>query len=180
MTFSGLIQQSGSYPPATEGNREVEYELEISTKGASLEELIRQLMSLASYANKLYTQSHLIHLNVEGPLFFPLHDFFKEQYQNNIDNFDIISELIRSMNYLMPMCEKGLSAACPEFQHVTSYDTRSMVATYIQNLEKLGMAAKEVGATARVVGAPDAENKMADLVNACFKASWMLKSTLRG
>lgn len=180
MDLSGLIQQSGSYSPVAGNNQEVEYELEVSTKGASLEELIRQLMSLASYTNKLYTQSHLIHLNIEGPLFFPLHDFFKEQYQSNIDNFDIISELIRSMNYLMPMCEKGLSSVCPNFQHVTSYDTRSMATTYIQNLEKLGMAAKEVGATARVVGAPDAENKMADLVNSCFKASWMLKATLRG
>jgi hypothetical protein len=33
---------------------------------------------------------------------------------------------------------------------------------------------------AREVQAPDVENYMAELVGAMFKASWMIKSTLRG
>jgi starvation-inducible DNA-binding protein len=177
MDSSSLV---GGYSPSFNGGMVRESgELEVENQGASLEELIRQMMSLSSYTNKLYLQSHLIHLNIEGPLFFPLHEFFKEQYESHISNFDLIAELIRSMNYLMPMCEKGLNSVCPMFNHVTSYEPRNMVTTYIQNIEQFGMAAKQVGETAEAAEAPDAENKMADLVNFAFKSSWMLKATLR-
>lgn len=180
MTLSGSFEQTAMTPPTTRGEMVVVSEPVEVEQGASVDTLIRQLMSLSSYINKLYIQSHLIHLNVEGPLFFPLHNFFKEQYASNIENFDTLAELIRSMNYLMPMCEKGLDSACINFTHVKSYDARSMVTTYLNNLEELGMAAKEVGNTAKTVEAPDVENKLADLVNFCFKSSWMLKATLRG
>jgi hypothetical protein len=36
-----------------------------------LQDLLLNLVALSSYAHQLYTQSHLIHLNVEGPLFLP-------------------------------------------------------------------------------------------------------------
>ena len=57
---------------------------------------------------------------------------------------------------------------------------REMLITYLGNLEKVGMQAKEIGEMAREVQAPDVENYMAELVGAMFKASWMIKSTLRG
>ena len=69
--------------------------------------LIENMVSLCSYLDKLYMQAHLIHLNIEGPLFFPLHTFFKEQYTQLVEEFDTIAELVRSMDYLMPMCERG-------------------------------------------------------------------------
>ena len=135
-------------------------------KEASVGDLINQLVSLCSYLDKLYMQSHLIHLNIEGPLFFPLHEFYKEQYTSLVEEFDTLAEFVRSMDYLMPMCERGLNASCPKFNHVKSYDAREMMA-------------KEAVKTAREVEAPDVENALADTVKLCFKSSWMLKSTLR-
>ena len=146
---------------------------------ASVGDLINQLVPLCALIDKLYTQAHLIHLNIEGPLFLPLHKFYKKQYTALVDEFDTIAELIRSMDYLLPMCEKGLSATCPKFNHVKSYEPREMSTTYLKNLEACGMMAKEIIHTARSVDAPDVENALADTVNFCFKSSWMLKSTLR-
>ena len=76
---------------------------------ASVQDLISGLVSLSSYLHQLYVQSHLLHLNVEGPLFLPIHEFLKEQYNAHIDQFDKIGEFIRSMDFLMPMCERGNS-----------------------------------------------------------------------
>lgn len=180
MTLSGMFSQQQMNLDETEPMEQTENMLESEEEcGMPLSELIRQMVSLSSYLDKLYTQAHLIHLNIEGPLFFPLHEFFKQQYTQLVEEFDTIAELIRSMDYLMPMCEKGLNAACPRFTHVKSYNSREMTTTYLKNLEQCGMMAKEIVESAREVEAPDAENLLANTVNFCFKSAWMLKATLR-
>lgn len=146
---------------------------------ATVEELINQLVAMGSYVNQLYLQSHLIHLNVEGPLFLPIHEFLKTQYDAHITQFDTLAEFVRSMDYLMPMCAKGLQGAYKNFKHVKSYDAREMLTVYAKNLEAGGMMAKDLGITAKEVQAPDVENYAADLVGQMFKAAWFLKATLR-
>ena len=144
-----------------------------------LQDLLLSLVALASYSHQLYTQSHLIHLNVEGALFLPIHEFLKGQYEAHIDQFDALSEFVRTMDTLMPMCQKGLLGAYRNFKHCKSYDMRDMLVTYLNNLEEFGMQAKALNQLARRVEAPDVENYAADVVAACFKSAWFLKSTLR-
>jgi len=140
---------------------------------------IQQLIAHASYANQLYTQAHLNHLNYEGSNFFSIHEFLKEQYEKHIDQFDTLAEFTRSMDYLMPMCACGLKEAFPDFDSVTSYDGKSMLMTYLKNLEDFGMKSKDLAVAAREVEAIDIENYAADLVAASFKSAWFLKATLR-
>lgn len=175
MTYSGSFVSS---PVAPQAALIIEEQETVSPK-VSVEELITQLITFGSYINQLYTQSHLIHLNIEGPLFLPIHEFLKEQYEAHIAQFDQIAEYVRSMDFLMPMCARGLQGACKGFKHVKSYDAREMLTVYLKNLEAAGMMAKDVGDMAREVKAPDVENYMADVVGAMFKAAWFLKSTLR-
>ena len=153
-------------------------EQEVQPK-ATVDELISQLVAMGSYVNQLYTQSHLIHLNIEGPLFLPIHEFLKTQYDAHITQFDTLAEFVRSMDYLMPMCAKGLQGAYKNFKSVKSYDAREMLTVYTKNLEAGGMMAKDLGTTAKEVQAPDIENYAADLVGQMFKAAWFLKATLR-
>jgi hypothetical protein len=68
----------------------------------------------------------------------------------------------------------------PPFRNVESYDGRSMLMAYYLNIESLGYLAKEIEQVAAEVGAPDVQNYMAELVGDAFKASWFLKSILRG
>lgn len=176
MTFSGSF--NAAQIPSQE---ELEPQQEPETdKEAPVEELISSLVSLSSYVHQLYIQSHLIHLNIEGPLFLPIHEFLKEQYDAHIGQFDAIAEFVRSMDFLMPMCQRGLLTAYKGFKHVKSYEARESLTTYLKNLETCGFMAKDAGTLAKRVQAPDVENYMADLVGASFKASWFLKSTLRG
>ncbi len=144
-----------------------------------VEDLAKQLITLSSFLNQLYTQAHLIHLNIEGPLFLPLHAFLKDQYESHIAQFDATAEFVRTLDYLLPMCNRGLASANKSLKMVKSYDCRDMLMTYLTNLDNCGMATKEVLECARAVEAPDIENYLADLIGAMFKSAWFIKSTLR-
>ena len=178
MTFSGSFESTPSSELVASEPTVIVQELEETR--VTLQDLLLQLVALSSHLHQIYTQAHLIHLNVEGPLFLPIHEFLKEQYDAHVMQFDQVAEFVRTMDTLLPMCEKGLLSAYKGFKHVKSYDMREMLITYLGNLEKVGMQAKEIGEMAREVQAPDVENYMAELVGAVFKASWMIKSTLRG
>ncbi len=176
MTFSGSFNTASI--PSEESENPLE-ELEQEATGASIQDLISGLVSLSSYVHQLYVQSHLIHLNIEGPLFLPIHEFLKEQYESHIDQFDTLAEFVRTMDFLLPMCQRGLLNAYKGFKHTKSYEARESLTVYLKNLEICGFMAKDLGKLADEVGAPDVENYAADLVKAMFKASWFLKSTLR-
>jgi len=151
----------------------------IVTKEASLDNLVYKLVEFASYNYQLNTQAHLLHLNIEAPFFLAVHKFLKKQYQQHIDDFDVLAELVRSMDYLLPLCQKGLLCACKNFKNITTYEARPSLTLYIKNLENGGFMGKELIDLAREVGAPDAENEVAEIVGHMFKSAWMLKSTLR-
>ena len=149
------------------------------SKNGDVGAFIQQCISLTSYLKELETQSHLIHLNYEGSNFLGVHAFLKDQYEAHLEQFDTLSEFIRSMDYLMPMCARGLADAGPGIQHVTSYKGTEMLAVYYKNLEELGMKAKKLEPVAAKVGAIDIQNYMADLCGQAFKAAWFIKATLR-
>jgi DNA-binding ferritin-like protein len=176
MTLSGAFETPAEMPHA---GGFMQSEAPEQKPTATVGELIDQLVVVGSYLNQLYLQAHLIHLNIEGPLFLPIHEFLKQQYEDHIDQFDSVAEFVRSMDYLMPMCARGLTGAYKGFKHVKSYTAREALTTYVKNLENAGMMAKETGVLAREAQAPDVENYMADLVKMMFKAAWFLKATLR-
>jgi DNA-binding ferritin-like protein len=149
------------------------------SKNGDVGAFIQQCISLASYLKELETQSHLIHLNYEGANFLGVHGFLKDQYEAHLEQFDTLGEFIRSMDYLMPMCARGLADAGPGIQHVTSYKGTEMLATYYKNLEELGMKSKKLEPVAAKVGAIDIQNYMAELCGQAFKAAWFIKATLR-
>jgi len=149
------------------------------SKNGDVGAFIQQCISLSSYLKELETQSHLIHLNIEGANFLGLHRFLKGQYEAHLKQFDTLSEFIRSMDYLLPLCSKGLADASPGIQHCTSYKNTDMLAVYYKNLEELGMKTKKLEPIAAKIGAIDIQNYMADLCGQAFKAAWMIKATLR-
>ena len=149
------------------------------SKEGDIGAFIQQCISLCSYLNELRTQSHLIHLNYEGSNFFGVHDFLKEQYEAHQDQFDKLGEFIRSMDYLMPMCAKGLADAAPGFKDCVSYKGNEMLITYYKNLEDFAMRCKKVEELAGKVHAIDIQNYIAELAGEIFKAAWMVKATLR-
>ena len=170
------IFQSASQAPT----QEVVKEEVILTKEATPDNLVYQMVSFASYLYQLNIQAHLLHLNVECSNFLSVHEFLKEQYEQHTADFDRVAELVRSMDYLMPMCQCSLFDAFKKFPDVKTYDSREGLTLYTKNIEAGAMMAKDVTEAARETGAPDAENYLAEISGNLFKGAWMLKATLRG
>ena len=137
------------------------------------------MIQMAGYTSNLMIQAHLVHLNYEASNFFGVHQFTEKQYKKHQKQFDRVGELIRSLDYLLPMCAKGLASACKKFKHIDSYEPQDMLMTYLSNLEDAGMLCKKVIKQARKEDAPDVENYFAQLIEEFFTAAWMIKSTLR-
>jgi starvation-inducible DNA-binding protein len=177
MTYSDSFAMT-QFQPTVSTESEPVIELQPDQEGASVAGLVERLIDYASYLHQLYTQAHLVHLNIEGPLFFPIHAFLKDQYDAHVTQFDSTCEFVRSLDYLVPLCQRSLLAAHKGFKHVKDFDTRNMLTTYLRNVEDAGLKAKELGQYANEVEAPDVENFLADTVGAMYKAAWMIKATL--
>ena len=134
------IFQSASQAPT----QEVVKEEVIVTKEATPDNLVYRMVSFASYLYQLNIQAHLLHLNVECSNFLAIHEFLKEQYQQHTSDFDTVAELVRSMDYLMPMCQCGLFDAFKKFPAVKTYDAREGLTLYTKNLEAGAMMAKDL------------------------------------
>ena len=170
-----LLQELPTAP-----TEEIVKEEVVVVKEASVDNLIYKMVELASYLFHLNIQAHLIHLNLEAPYFLAVHKFLKKQYEQHVEDFDTLAELVRSMDYLMPMCQKGLLGQYKNFKTTKTYEADESLVLYIKNLEDGGFMAKDVYTMAQEIGAPDVENHLAEIVGNLFKGAWMLKSTLRG
>lgn len=170
------IFQSASEAPT----KEIVKEEVVITKEATPDNLVYRMVSFASYLYQLNVQAHLLHLNVECSNFLAVHEFLGEQYAQHVTDFDTLAELVRSMDYLMPMCQCGLFDAFKKFPSVKSYDAREGLTLYTKNLEAGAMMAKDLVESAKETGAPDVENYAAEVCGKLFKGAWMLKATLRG
>lgn len=176
--FSGLPEQ----PVDSTSNGKIEpisQDPKPKQKGEGPGKLISELIQLLSYTEQLRVQSHLIHFNYESGNFIGIHKFLKKEYELQQEHFDRLGELIRSMDYMVPMCMKGLLNAYKKFNHCDTYDPCEMLCKYISNVEDFAITCKKVRRTAMRVDAPDIENYMAELIEDSFKSSWFLKATLR-
>lgn len=142
--------------------------------------VVECLVKCAAFAKELETQSHLVHLNYEGGNFMSVHAFLKDQYEAHLEQFDVLSEFVRSLDFLMPMCACGLKDKVCGFRNVEQYDGRHMLTVYYRNLETLACMAKTLESCAADARVIDVQNYAADLVGQCMKGSWFVKATLRG
>ena len=149
------------------------------SKKEDLGPLIQSMLQVLSCIQQLQVQAHLIHFNYEAPNFLSIHKQLKKQYVEHLDQFDKVGELVRSLDYMTTMCQKGLLGCYKKFNHCESYTPNEMLLTYIGNLEDAGMLAKKMGDVAKKYKAPDVEHYGAELVGEFFKAAWLFKATLR-
>ncbi len=172
--------------PTQQPNEELEQEIKPVTndpqpksKREPVSRLANDLICLAGEAAQLMLQSHLIHFNYEEANFFGVHNFTKEQYEKHQEQLDRLGELVRSLDFMMPMCGKGLLGSYKKFDHVDSYSGGSMLYIYYKNLEEFGMNAKKAAKLAAKQEAYDIENYCGELIEDAFKSSWMIKAMLR-
>lgn len=180
MSNSGAWNNFNAQNDSRQETENITNEPKPQSKKEPVGRLANELINLTSQAAHLMIQSHLIHFNFEGAQFLAVHKFTKKQYEKHQEELDALGELVRSLDFLLPMCEKGLLNANKKLSHIESYNGPQMLMTYYKNLESYGMDAKRVGEIAKKIKAPDVENYCSELVGECFKSAWQIKATLRG
>ena len=151
----------------------------VEQEPSEAKEMPQQLIALSSLVKELGTQAHLIHVNCEAPYFFGVHSFLQEQYEEHQKQFDRVAELVRTLDTFMPMCRLGLTDALPCFHDIKSYEARSMLLTYMKNLEDCGSFVKQVWSMAHESKAIDIAHEMEGIAHNCYGSAWKIKATLR-
>lgn len=142
--------------------------------------LAAALVQCAAFVKELETQSHLIHLNYEGGNFLSVHAFLKERYETHLQQFDTLAELVRGMDFLMPLCGCSLKEQACGFRPVEQHDGRHQLMVYLANLERLIAMATSLESMAGECCAVDVQDYAAELAADSRKNAWFLKATLRG
>ena len=110
-----------------------------------------------------------------------MHKFLKKRYEEHLEQFDVIGEFVRAMDFMMPLCACGLKEALPMecFRNVDSHDGRMMLLTYHENLCDLCEMVCTIEPLAQELKAIDVANYMAELMADANKAAWFIKASLR-
>lgn len=145
-------------------------------EGSAIREL---LMGLAAFQRELLYQAHAIHLNLTGPNFLPLHELFKSEYEQLLEQFDTSAEYLRILDVTFPLTAQALRLKLShDFRDLVDADTNGMLITYHENLKQLVVTASCVEHCAAEERMIDIANTMAEFVNAANKTAWFLRSML--
>ncbi|RYH07713.1 Dps family protein [Tropicimonas sp. IMCC6043] len=67
------------------------------------EAIAKGLADILSDTYSLLLKTHAYHWNVEGPLFYAMHNLTEEQYGDMFEATDVLAERIRALGHLAPM-----------------------------------------------------------------------------
>lgn len=134
------------------------------------------LKSLLADIYILYYKAHAFHWNVEGPDFIQYHDFLGKYYQDLYSSIDVIAELIRTLDTLVPVSFASLLSSSTIEEHTEDSSGLEML-NQIKNDNDLLLA--------QLVKAYDESEKesefgisnyLQDRIQAHEKHSWMLRA----
>lgn len=74
----------------------------VSTGVRDTEVIADALAGVLADTYRLVFKTHAYHWNIEGPLFFSVHQLTEEQYENMFEAADELAERIRSLGHLAP------------------------------------------------------------------------------
>ncbi len=76
---------------------------DVKTGVRNVEGLAEGLVDILSDTYRLVFKTHAYHWNVEGPMFFSVHNLTEEQYSNMFEAADELAERVRALGKLAPM-----------------------------------------------------------------------------
>lgn len=124
----------------------------------------------------LLIKTHAVHWNVEGPLFFAVHNLTEAQYVDLFAASDVIAERIRALGQLTPTSPKDLLSGSVVADISGPTDAPTMCESLAEDHSKIAKRLHDV-----IKAAEEADDPVtADLATAraAFheKAAWMLRA----
>lgn len=124
----------------------------------------------------LFLSSQLVHWNVKGPLFLPIHQLTEQHYQTLFETLDVLAERMRALGTEVPT-----DGATKTFSVEAKLDGSSMGAMVDQLIalhEEAAKGAREVANFADEHDDPVTNDMMMDSLKFHEKAIWMLRAIM--
>ncbi|MEM6304414.1 MAG: DNA starvation/stationary phase protection protein [Pseudomonadota bacterium] len=125
---------------------------------------------------RLVFKTHAYHWNVEGPLFYSVHNLTEEQYDDMFAAADTLAERIRALGHLAPWRMKDIMGRSQIEDHPSDLDAQAMINDLAADHEKL---AKRLHALIEMIeGKQDPVTEDLATERSAFheQAAWMLRA----
>lgn len=126
-----------------------------------------------------YLKAHNFHWNIEGVNFKQFHDLFGGIYEEVFESVDPFAEQIRALGSYMPGSYTRFSMLSQIEDENDILDDRSMVATLLEDNDKLKNLLKMVFDLSEQAGEHGFSDFIAGRMDAHSKHGWMLRSILK-
>lgn len=150
--------------------------VEVRTGVDDAKTVARELAKVLADTYSLTIKTHAVHWNVEGPLFYAVHNLTEAQYGDLFDAADVIAERIRALGHLTAMSPQALLKDSVVADITKADDAISLCESLA---EDHGKVAKRLhGVIAKSEEASDPVTADLATARAAFheKAAWMLRA----
>jgi len=160
-------------PTATQSNVE---RLDTGIVARDRKSIADSLQPILVSSYELLLETHLVHWNVVGPLFAPVHELTEKQYEAIFANIDELAERIRILGRTTPDdARRGmrLEAALP----ADPSDIDGLLEGLIRQHEAIGQDMRKAADTAEEEDDIVTNDLLVRLITFHEKAIWMLRSS---
>ncbi len=134
----------------------------------------KQLANLLADNFVVYTKAHGYHFNVVGPDFFQYHKLFQEVYDYLYEQHDVIGEMLRQNNVMVPTGLKDICDMTVMDCELKALDAMEMVKDLGDDLEELSKMASNIYNSC---ADPACETLIGEYIAGVNKLRWFLGAT---
>lgn len=125
---------------------------------------------------RLIFKTHAVHWNVEGPMFFAVHNLTESQYNDLFTAADEIAERIRALGHLAPSTLASIVSHSVVQDDETPSSAGEMCEDLAADHERVARRLHDLIATADDAGDPVTEDMATARAAFHQKAAWMLRA----
>ncbi len=144
----------------------------------SREAIAKRLMRALGDSYRLMANTQILHWNVQGPLFFSIHNLTEEQYQDFFESVDDIAERIRALGMPAPrtMTEMVELSSLRDIDGTASLENQ--IGELVEFNEKLAASMRETIAVAEKAEDVKTADLLTDRIGVLEQNAWMLRATI--
>ena len=137
-----------------------------------------RLMTALADSYRLMTNTQVLHWNVQGPLFYSVHNLTENQYEDLFKSVDVIAERIRSLGLPAPKSATVLTENATIGDIDGDASLKRQITDLIEGNERLAAFMREVVPVAEKAGDVKTADLLTDRIGVFEQNAWMLRATI--